>query len=82
MISEAIRKIPLQGCIYLGMCRWQSWFGKIELVLQRGVKAPIWGWAEPGETVRVKGSWKHRGVCAKADMKCKCMRVFRKESRH
>ncbi len=27
------------------------------MVLQRGVSAPIWGWASPGEKVSVKGTW-------------------------
>lgn len=27
------------------------------MVLQRGVSAPIWGWANPGERVSVTGSW-------------------------
>lgn len=28
------------------------------MVLQRGRKVPLWGWADPGETVAVKVSWK------------------------
>ncbi len=36
------------------------------MVLQRGRKAPIWGWAEPGEKVRVKGSWQLFGTSTKA----------------
>jgi len=27
------------------------------MVIQRDTNAPIWGWANPGETVRVTGSW-------------------------
>ena len=27
------------------------------MVIQQGMKAPIWGWAEPGEKVTVKTSW-------------------------
>jgi len=27
------------------------------MVIQRETKAPIWGWAEPGEQVEVSGSW-------------------------
>lgn len=27
------------------------------MVLQRGVSAPVWGWASPGEKIRVQGSW-------------------------
>ncbi len=36
------------------------------MVLQRGKKTPIWGWAEPGEKVRVKGSWQLFGTSTKA----------------
>lgn len=28
------------------------------MVLQRGVSAPIWGWASPGERVTVTGTWR------------------------
>ncbi len=27
------------------------------MVLQRGIKAPLWGWAEPGQEVRLSVSW-------------------------
>jgi sialate O-acetylesterase len=27
------------------------------MVIQRETKAPVWGWADPGETVSVTGSW-------------------------
>jgi len=27
------------------------------MVLQQGMQVPIWGWAEPGEKVKVSGSW-------------------------
>lgn len=27
------------------------------MVIQRDTKAPVWGWAEPGESVSVTGSW-------------------------
>jgi sialate O-acetylesterase len=27
------------------------------MVIQQGVKAPIWGWAEPGEKIAIKTSW-------------------------
>ena len=30
------------------------------MVLQRGMEAPIWGWAEPGERVTVGVSWRDR----------------------
>ena len=36
------------------------------MVLQQAVKAPIWGWAEPGEDVTVKASWQESPVQAKA----------------
>ena len=33
------------------------------MVIQRETQAPVWGWAEPGETITVTGSW---GESAKA----------------
>jgi sialate O-acetylesterase len=36
------------------------------MVLQRGKKVRIWGWAEPGEKVSVKGSWQWFGTSTKA----------------
>ena len=36
------------------------------MVLQRGKKIPIWGWAEAGEKVSVKGSWQLFGASTKA----------------
>jgi sialate O-acetylesterase len=36
------------------------------MVLQRGKKVPIWGWAEPGEKVSVKGSWEWFETSTKA----------------
>jgi len=36
------------------------------MVLQRGKKIPIWGWAELGEKVSVKGSWQLFGTSTKA----------------
>ena len=27
------------------------------MVLQQDFNAPVWGWADPGEKVSVKGSW-------------------------
>jgi sialate O-acetylesterase len=38
------------------------------MVIQRGVKAPIWGWAEPGEKVKVGASWANRSWSATADV--------------
>ena len=39
------------------------------MVLQRGKKAPIWGWAEPGEQIMVSVSWRTMswGVTANKD---------------
>jgi len=37
------------------------------MVLQGGRKVPIWGWAEPGEKVKVKGSWQWFDTATKAD---------------
>jgi len=41
------------------------------MVLQSGAKAPIWGWAEPGETVYLRVNWHRmeRRVTADADGK-------------
>ncbi|HVZ64573.1 MAG TPA: sialate O-acetylesterase [Lacunisphaera sp.] len=36
------------------------------MVIQREAKAPLWGWADPGETVRVQGSWSTDAVTASA----------------
>lgn len=37
------------------------------MVLQRETEAPFWGWASPGEVVRVKGSWNNNEISATAD---------------
>ena len=37
------------------------------MVLQEQRAVPIWGWAEPGESVTVTGSWENSSVSAKAD---------------
>jgi sialate O-acetylesterase len=31
------------------------------MVLQQNTQVPIWGWAQPGEPIRVKGSWQWLG---------------------
>ncbi len=36
------------------------------MVLQQGMPARLWGWADPGETVRVSGSWQPAGEAAAA----------------
>jgi sialate O-acetylesterase len=44
------------------------------MVLQQNSRVPIWGWAEPGEKVRVKGSWQWLGgASATADADGKWM---------
>ncbi len=37
------------------------------MVLQQRTKVPIWGWAQPGEKIYVKGSWQRLGTSTKAD---------------
>ena len=38
------------------------------MILQQQTGAPIWGWAEPGESVKVEGSWgKRASATAGAD---------------
>ena len=37
------------------------------MVLQRGRKVPIWGWAEPGEKVKIKGNWQWLDASTRAD---------------
>ena len=37
------------------------------MVIQRYMKVPVWGWAEPGEKVAVKTSWKWGAVKTVAD---------------
>lgn len=37
------------------------------MVLQQGLDVTVWGWATPGSTVRVKGSWNNKSYAAKAD---------------
>ena len=37
------------------------------MVLQQKAKAPIWGWAEPGEKIYIKGSWQWTGTSTTAD---------------
>ena len=43
------------------------------MVLQQEAKVPIWGWAEPGEQVTVKGGWKWFSRSTKADKDGKWM---------
>ncbi len=37
------------------------------MVLQQKTDAPVWGWADPQETVKVKGSWAEAEVTTQAD---------------
>jgi len=37
------------------------------MVLQQQIKVPIWGWAEPGRQISVKGSWHDKVVKTTAD---------------
>ena len=37
------------------------------MVLQQKTNAPIWGWAEPGEEVKVQGSWQSTATSVQAD---------------
>lgn len=37
------------------------------MVLQRNTNAPFWGWAQPGDTVRINGSWQLKSVQGVAD---------------
>ena len=36
------------------------------MVLQQGMKVPIWGWAEPGEKIFISVTWQSRGYGARA----------------
>ena len=36
------------------------------MVIQCDADAPVWGWADPGEVVKVTGSWKGGSATAKA----------------
>ena len=47
------------------------------MVLQQRMNAPVWGWAEPGEKVSVKGGWQDSGVLTKADTNGKWMVTLR-----
>lgn len=37
------------------------------MVLQQKARAAVWGWADPGEKIIVKGSWQFLGVTCRAD---------------
>ena len=40
-----------------------------DMVLQQQTDARLWGWAKPGQTVKVTTSWSKEAVTAKADKK-------------
>ncbi len=37
------------------------------MVLQQQSNVPLWGWAQPGQTVRVTGSWDNQNMSTKTD---------------
>jgi len=37
------------------------------MVLQQKMEVPVWGWAEPGEQVKVKGSWNNSNFDTRAN---------------
>ncbi|MBN1764056.1 MAG: hypothetical protein JW860_02260 [Sedimentisphaerales bacterium] len=43
------------------------------MVLQRDIENPIWGWAQPGEKVEVRGSWHDSALSTRADAEGKWM---------
>lgn len=47
------------------------------MVLQRETEVPIWGWAEPGEIVKVRGSWNADVAEAKVDARGKWQATLR-----
>ena len=68
------RKVSL--CVVLGVCivsaislaevKLPAIFGD-HMVLQQKANVPVWGWAEPGEKVSIKGDWQWFGKSTKAD---------------
>jgi len=71
-ISERI--VFVAGLVLVLVCAAAS-FADVKLpaiisdnmVIQQGMKVPIWGWAEPGEKVLISGSWQSRPWSATAD---------------
>ena len=37
------------------------------MILQQQTRAPVWGWADPGETVTVEGNWGEKATATTAD---------------
>ena len=37
------------------------------MILQQQTGAPVWGWADPGETVTVEGNWGQKATTSTAD---------------
>lgn len=82
MSSKKIRfseSVVLVLCLVLLLANAGTAFADVKLpavisdnmVLQRGRKTPIWGWAEPGEQIMVSVSWRNMawGVTANKDGK-------------
>ena len=69
------KDIALIICLVLLLANVSAVFADVSLpavigdnmVLQRGRAAAIWGWAEPGEKVSVKGSWQWFWASTSAD---------------
>ncbi|MHC4665454.1 MAG: sialate O-acetylesterase, partial [Planctomycetota bacterium] len=64
--------VPLCAVTSLADVRLPAVIGD-NMVLQQGVKVPIWGWAEPGERVEVRFLAFSQAVSAKADKQGKWM---------
>lgn len=58
--------LPTGSALAQGKLKLNGMF-QDNMVLQQQCAAPIWGVAEPGETVQVKASWSGKTVSAKAD---------------
>ncbi len=71
-----IKKIKETGLIALAMVgvthgqenqlRFAGVFAN-NMVIQQESEAPIWGWTEPGESVKIKAGWGGRTISTKAD---------------
>lgn len=70
-----MRRVSLSVCLAAAGASW-AW-GDVTLpavigdhmVLQQQSQAAIWGWASPGETVRVSASWTDQTTTTRADAK-------------
>ena len=64
-------------CLLACACLLAAWSAKAEIrlpavlgdnmVLQRDTEARLWGWADPGKTVRIRTSWNGRTYRVRAD---------------